>query len=58
MATDTKSTMTRVTSSALDPRSKPKIDSLALKRKINITTGRHPPDTKMKSVTFVTKSEV
>ncbi|KAL2346939.1 hypothetical protein Fmac_000939 [Flemingia macrophylla] len=58
MATDTKSSVMRVKSSALDPSSKPKIDSLALKRKINITTGRHPPDTKMKSVTVVTKSEV
>ncbi|XP_020215991.1 uncharacterized protein LOC109799781 [Cajanus cajan] len=57
MATDTKSTMIRVKSSALDVSSKPKIDSLSLKKKVNISTGRLPPDSKMKSVTTVTKSE-
>lgn len=57
MATDTKSTLIRVKSSALDVSSKPKIDSLSLKKKVNISTGRLPPDSKMKSVTTVTKSE-
>ncbi|RDX61151.1 hypothetical protein CR513_60647, partial [Mucuna pruriens] len=57
MATDSKSTMVRVKSSAQDVSSKPKIDSLALKKKV-ISSSRHPSDSKMKSVTTVTKSEV
>ncbi|TKY74552.1 hypothetical protein E2542_SST03315 [Spatholobus suberectus] len=56
-AKDTKSTMMRVKSSAQDVSSKPKIDLLALKKKVNSST-RHPPDSKMKSVTTVTKSEL
>jgi len=59
MATYTKSTMVKgVKSIAQDVSSKPKIDSLALKKKLN-TSIKHPPDSKLKFVTTtVTKSEV
>lgn len=59
MATYTKSTIVKgVKSSAQDVSSKPKIDSLALKKKLN-TSIKHPPDSKLKFVTTtVTKSEV
>ncbi|CAJ1973895.1 unnamed protein product [Sphenostylis stenocarpa] len=49
--------MVRVKSSGQDASSKPKIDSLALKKKV-ISSTKHPPVSKMKSVTTVTKSEV
>lgn len=58
MATEIKSTMMRVKSSTPDVSSKPKIDSLALKKKV-ISSSKHPPVSKTKSVTTtVTKSEV
>ncbi|XP_047180246.1 uncharacterized protein LOC124846919 isoform X2 [Vigna umbellata] len=57
MATEIKSTMMRVKSSTPDVSSKPKIDSLALKKKV-ISSIKHPPVSKTKSVTTVTKSEV
>ncbi|KAG5048575.1 hypothetical protein GmHk_04G009832 [Glycine max] len=59
MATYSKSTMVKgVKSIAQDVSSKPKIDSLALKKKLN-TSIKHPPDSKLKFVTTtVTKSEV
>jgi len=57
MATEIKNTMMRVKSSGQDVSSKPKIDSLALKKKI-MSSSKHPLVSKMKSVTTVTKSEV
>ncbi|WVZ18896.1 hypothetical protein V8G54_006218 [Vigna mungo] len=57
MATEIKSTMMRVKSSTPDVSSKQKIDSLALKKKV-ISSSKHPPVSKTKSVTTVTKSEV
>ncbi|KAK8465554.1 hypothetical protein PHAVU_009G109500 [Phaseolus vulgaris] len=58
MATEIKSTMMRAKSSGQDVSSKPKIDSLALKKKV-ISSSKHTPVSKMKSVTTtVTKSEV
>ncbi|BAT78344.1 hypothetical protein LR48_Vigan561s001500 [Vigna angularis] len=57
MATEIKSTMMRVKSSTPDVSSKPKIDSLALKKKV-ISSIKHPPVSKTKSLTTVTKSEV
>ncbi|XP_027355733.1 uncharacterized protein LOC113865411 [Abrus precatorius] len=57
MATETKSSTVRLKPSAQDVSSKPKIESLALKKKVDTST-RHPPDSKMKPVTTVTKSEV
>ncbi|KAK4274274.1 hypothetical protein QN277_017522 [Acacia crassicarpa] len=56
MATDTKSTAVKVKSSFQDGSSKGKIDSSSNKKKID-SSSKHPPDSKMKSVT-VTKSEV
>lgn len=58
MATETKNTTMRVKSSAQDVSSKPKTDPSALIKKKVDTSTRHPPDSKMKSVTTVTKSEV
>jgi len=57
MATEIKSTVMRVKSSGQDVSSKPKIDPLALKKKV-ISSSKHTPVSKMKSVTTVTKSEV
>lgn len=58
MATETKNTTMRVKSSSQDVSSKPKTDPSALIKKKVDTSTRHPPDSKMKSVTTVTKSEV
>ncbi|KAK4271426.1 hypothetical protein QN277_020126 [Acacia crassicarpa] len=55
MATDTKSTAVKVKSSFQDGSSKGEIDSSSNKKKID-SSSKHPPDSKMKSVT-VTKSE-
>lgn len=58
MAPETKSTAVKVKvkSSAQDGSSKGKTDSSAIKKKTD-SSSKHPPDSKMKSVT-VTKSEV
>ncbi|CAL0327301.1 unnamed protein product [Lupinus luteus] len=58
MATETKSTSVKLKSSAQDGSSKPKFDSLALKKKVD-TSNKYPLDnSKIKSVTTtVTKSE-
>ncbi|XP_061350866.1 uncharacterized protein LOC133295945 [Gastrolobium bilobum] len=57
MATEIRSSTVKLKSSGPDGSSKGKIDSSAVKRKVDSSTKR-PPDSKMKSVTTVTKSEV
>ncbi|MED6159632.1 hypothetical protein PIB30_043993 [Stylosanthes scabra] len=58
MAAETKSASVKLKGVSQDGPSKPKpTDSLALKKKIDGSI-RSPPDSKMKSVTTVTKSEV
>ncbi|KAJ1399114.1 DNA-binding domain superfamily [Sesbania bispinosa] len=57
MATETKSSTVKLKSSASDGSSKGKVDSSALKKKVD-SSSKHPSDSKMKSVTTVTKSEV
>lgn len=57
MATETKSSTVKLKSSAPDGSSKGKIDSSAVKKKVQSST-KLPTDSKMKSVSTVTKSEV
>ncbi|TKY58296.1 hypothetical protein E2542_SST15354 [Spatholobus suberectus] len=57
MATETKSSTVKLKSSAPDGPSKGKIDSSAVKKKLD-SSSKLPADSKMKSVSTVTKSEV
>lgn len=57
MATETKSSTVKLKSRAPDGSSKGKIDSSAVRKKVE-SSSKLPADSKMKSVSTVTKSEV
>lgn len=57
MATETKSSTVKLKSNAPDGSSKGKVDPSLVRKKLDSST-KLPADSKMKSVTTVTKSEV